>query len=223
MNSIYQRALGSDFARLHPQIQRRFGLRSDCGTASIGSGVMETIWHGSSISLPFLYAGTRRHIMFPESGVHIPFTVENYAYRDAHGRETVSWIRTFTLPNCQRRFDAYMIYSTKRQRLVDYLGTHQHLAVDLALSVDPRGGLRIRSGRQRFYEHFLGFRFPSILTGVADVCEWYDDSADCFRISVDVTNPMCRLFGYRGHFRVQWIDAAGLPEHARPQRLELRE
>ena len=39
-------------------------------------------------------------------------------------------------------------------------GTHQHLAVDIDLSVDPRGGLRLRSGEQRFYEGIVGFRFP---------------------------------------------------------------
>ena len=36
--------------------------------------------------------------------------------------------------------------SQERARIVDYLGTHQHLAVDLELSVDERGGLRLRSG-----------------------------------------------------------------------------
>ena len=43
MSSIYQRALGADFKRLHPQIQRRFGFSSSDGLASIGTGVMEEI------------------------------------------------------------------------------------------------------------------------------------------------------------------------------------
>ena len=33
--------------------------------------------------------------MFPETGSNIPFTIENYAFVDQFGRETVSWIRTF--------------------------------------------------------------------------------------------------------------------------------
>jgi hypothetical protein len=37
-------------------------------------------------------------------------------------------------------------------RIVDYLGSHEHLAVDIDLSVDEGGGLRLRSGAQRFYE-----------------------------------------------------------------------
>jgi hypothetical protein len=39
--SIYERALGAEFQRLHPQMQRRFGLSAEGGVASIGTGVME--------------------------------------------------------------------------------------------------------------------------------------------------------------------------------------
>ena len=35
MKSIYQVALGSDFAKLHPKIQRRFGFSSEDGIAAI--------------------------------------------------------------------------------------------------------------------------------------------------------------------------------------------
>lgn len=95
MTSIYQRALGVAFDRLHPQIQRRFGFCSTDGVASIGRGVMDEVWRGRFYTLPFLYVGTWRRIMFPETGSDIPFTIENYAFLDDHGRETVSWIRTF--------------------------------------------------------------------------------------------------------------------------------
>jgi hypothetical protein len=54
--------------------------------------------------------------------------IENYAFVDRFGRETVSWIRTFKSRRT-RRFDAYMVYSDARHRIVDYLGSHEHLAV----------------------------------------------------------------------------------------------
>jgi hypothetical protein len=225
MSSIYQLAMGSDFGRLHPQIQKRFGFSSDDQVAAIGTGVMDRLWHGRSFTLPFLYVGSWRRIMFPEQGERVPFTIENYAYRDSLGRETVTWLRTFETGK-RRRFDAYMIYSAGRGKIVDYLGTHQHLAVDLDLSVDPRGGLRLRSGQQRFYEGILGFRFPLLFSGVADVCEWYDDSMERFRISVNVSNRAWgRLFGYEGTFDVEWVPttAGQVPEHAKPLREERRE
>jgi hypothetical protein len=225
MTSIYTEALGSDFARLHPHIQRRFGFSSADRTAAIGRGVMERLWHGPPYTLPFLYVGSFRRIMFPEHGSNVPFTIENYAYRDPLGRETVTWIRTFATAR-RRRFDAYMIYSRDRGRIVDYLGTHQHLAVDIDLSVDERGGLRLRSGAQRFYEGAIGFTFPMFFSGVADVCEWFDDRENRFRIEVDVRNHVWGpLFGYRGWFEVNWLhgEASAAPAHIFPRRTERRE
>jgi hypothetical protein len=225
MRSIYQRALGADFSKLHPEIQRRFGFGAESGIASVGTGVMEEIWHGAAYTLPFLYVGTWRRIMFPERGRNVPFKIENYAYLDELGRETVTWVRTFETSK-KRRFDAYMIYSEERGCIVDYLGTHQHLAVDIDVSVEDNGGLRLRSGAQRFYEGSVAFDFPLALSGVADVCEWYDDDAKCFRIRVSATNDRWgRLFGYTGSFQVDWRQAkAGVvPDDLLPRRTERRE
>lgn len=222
MISIYERALGSDFKRLHPRIQERFGLHSGSGKASVGTGVMETLWHGAAYTLPFLYVGTWRAIMFPEQGKNVPFTIQNYAYRDPLGRETVTWVRTFRTQR-PRRFDAYMIWSEERGCIVDYLGTHQHLAVDLEVSVAENGGIRIRSTEQRFYEGPLAFRFPLFFSGEAEVCEWYDDAASCFRISVNASNKRWGpLFGYTGSFQAEDV-APEPPREILPKRVEARE
>jgi hypothetical protein len=225
VTSIYQRVLGSDFQRLHPMIQRRFGFSSGDGIASIGRGVMEEVWRGLPYTLPFLYVGTWRRIMFPETGKDIRFTIENYAFVDEFGRETVTWVRTFDSSR-RRRFDAYMIFSEQRNRIVDFLGTHEHLAVDIDLRVDEKGGLRLRSGEQRFYEGKVAFRFPMLFSGIADVHEWYDDDAQCFRIVVDVRNRIWgRLFGYRGRFQVLWksVRPGEIPLDLLPKRQERRE
>jgi Domain of unknown function (DUF4166) len=225
MTSIYRRALGSDFDRLHPEIQRRFGFDSHDGIASIGRGVMDEVWRGALFTVPFLYIGTWRRIMFPETGRHIPFTIENYAFVDRYGRETVTWLRTFQTRR-QRRFDAYMIYSEPRGKIIDYLGSHEHLAVDIDLAVDDQGGLRLQSGAQRFYEGLLGFSFPMLFSGYAQVREWFDERDSCFRIEVDVRNRTWgKLFGYRGSFHVEWIrlSTGALPPHILPLRQEPRD
>lgn len=222
MISIYERALGSEFKRLHPRIQERFGLHAGSGKAYVGTGTMDTLWHGAPYTLPFLYVGTWRSIMFPEQGKNVPFTIQNYAYRDPLGRETVTWVRTFRTKR-PRRFDAYMIWSEERGCIVDYLGTHQHLAVDLELSVAENGGLRIRSTEQRFYEGPVAFRFPMFFSGDAEVCEWYDDAAECFRISVNASNKRWGpLFGYSGSFQSEAV-APEPPREILPKRLESRE
>jgi hypothetical protein len=225
MSCIYRTALGEQFSRLHPKIQERFGFSSADGVASIGTGTMDEIWHGPVYTMPFLCVGSWRRIMFPERGQGVPFTIRNYAYVDEYGRETVTWIRNFETKT-PRRFDAYMIYSEQRGRIVDYLGTHQHLAVDIDLSVDERGGLCLRSGEQRFYERAIGFRFPLLFSGVAEVCEWYDDTDQRFHIKVYVHNSTWGpLFGYEGSFQVEWrrVARGEVPSDVLPVRSERRE
>ena len=128
MPSIYEKKLGADFAKLHPQIRKRFGLTSAAGMTSIGRGVMERIWYAKWAALP-LYIGTKRHVMFPAAGERIPFTIENYAYTDSFGRETVTWLRKFAFPDCVRRFDATMIYSERRCGIVDLLRASLSVAI----------------------------------------------------------------------------------------------
>jgi len=224
MNSIYQRALGSDFNRLHPRIQERFGFSSKDRIACVGRGVMDEIWHGRFYTRPFLRIGSLRQIMFVERGKDVPFSIENYAFLDRYGRETMTWIRRFAT-RTPRRFDAYMIYSNQRRKIVDYLGTHEHLAVDIDLTVDETGGLRLRSGAQRFYEGWIGFRFPLFFSGIADVREWYDDEIQKFRIDVNVHNSTWGpLFGYRGSFDAEWTrDVNKVPRTLLPRRYERRE
>jgi hypothetical protein len=112
-----------------------------------------------------------------------------------------------------------MIYSPERACVVDYLGTHQHLAVDLGLSVDRRGALWIRSGGQRLAEGPLAMRIPALLQGDATVHEWFDEELGRFRIEVGVAHRRFGpLFGYRGTFTVEYRSAAAVPPHVRPVR-----
>lgn len=226
MTSIFAQALGErEFARLHPKIRERFGFSSADGIASVGRGTMEEVRYAKWAALP-LAVGASRHIMFPDAGRHIPFTIENYAYKDTLGRETLTINRTFRFAKRLRRFDATMIYSASRGRIVDFLGNRQHLAVDLDIWAAPNGGIQIRSGEQRFYEGPLGFRFPAPLTGFADVCEWYDDVDACYRISVSVRNPLLGvIFAYKGVFQAETIRTGrdGIPLQAMPLRLERRD
>jgi hypothetical protein len=226
MTSIYRRVLGDDFDRLHPRMQWRFGFSSLDETCQIGTGVMDEVWHGPWWTLPFLLLGSTRRVLFPSRGRDVPFTVSNYAYVDGFGRETVTWSRTFEFRRRFRAFDATMIHSKQRNTIVDYLGTHQHLAVDIDCSVDEDGALCIRSGEQRFYEGRLAFRFPLVFSGVADVREWWDEAAQRFRIEVHVANRLLGpLFGYRGSFTVAEhpCPAEDVPLDVRPIREEIRE
>lgn len=225
MPSVVERALGKDFERLHPQIRRQYALKSTDHLACHGRGVMEEIWRGPFYVVPFLWLGSTRRIMFCETGSDVPFTLENYAYVDGLGRETLTWTRTFEL-DPPRRFDETMIYSERRDRPVVYAGTHQHLAVELKLSVDADGAFRVRTGAQRLYEWKPGIRLPIVLSGRADVRESFNDRRGRFEVEVDIRSPIWgRIFGYRGWFHLEWRDCPpdAIPDDAKPLREECRE
>jgi hypothetical protein len=87
------------------------------------------------------------------------------------------------------------------------------------------GGLHLRSGAQRFYEGPIAFSFLLFFSGIADVCEWYDDQEKCFRIEVSASNRTWgELFGYSGRFQVEWkpIEPNSVPHTILPLRVENR-
>ena len=72
----------------------------------------------------------------------------------------------------------------------------------------------------------MAFRYPDLLTGRADVREWYDERAGCFRINVDVWNHRFGpLFGYRGRFQAEWVPVVpgAVPVRILPVRQEARD
>ena len=222
-DSIFATALGPDFARLHPMMQRRFGVSVASGYACVGTGVMTSISRGPWWTVPFLQIGRLRNILVPDIGTAVPFTVENHAYRDPHGRETVTFVRKYQTKTRPARFDATMVLDHGRNLIVDYLGTHQHLAVDLDLAVTDSGALHLRSGAQRFYEGPIAFRFPMLASGYADLIESYDDTINAYRVRLRVTNRRFGfLFGYEGTFTCDFPTATTVPTDLLPHRHEQR-
>ena len=222
MSSIYARAMGAEVQQTPSAdsapvrlLERRRRL---CGGDRLdGTAVAWRTVH-DSVSLPRCVA--QNHV----TGVRLERALHHHQLRLPRwfrARNSLRGSAQRSRLTRRRRFDAYMIYSKGRRKIVDYLGTHQHLAVDLDLSVDERGGLRLRSGAQRFYEGPLGFAFPMALSGVADVSEWFDEADQRFHIDVRVTNGVFGpLFGYTGAFEVEWrpLEPAGVPNAVKPRR-----
>ncbi|MDQ0575052.1 DUF4166 domain-containing protein [Agromyces albus] len=225
VGAVFPRALGDEFARLHPMMQRRFGVSIDGGYACVGRGVMTSVRRGPWWTVPFLQFGRLRNILIPDVGHDVPFTIENHAYLDPFGRETITFVREYRIPGRRRasRFDATMVVDPARGTVVDYLGTHQHLAVDLAFEVEADGSLLLRSGQQRFREGALDFRFPMLGSGYAELRERFDDEAGVYRVRLEVRNRVFGfLFGYEGWFECEFPDATEVPQRLLPKRHEPR-
>ncbi|MFE5030346.1 DUF4166 domain-containing protein [Streptomyces sp. NPDC056683] len=225
MTSMFRTVMGPDFDRLHPELRRRFSVGLESGEACTGRGVMERIWHGPAFVKPFLALGATRNILVPQAARNVPFKIENVPYTDTYGRETVSFVRTFDLPGRSRRFDAQMVLSPKGDRILDYLGTHQHLASELHFRAEADGSLLIRSGEHRFREGPVDVRVSELVGATAEVRESYDDRTGRFRVRVRVVNRYFGpLFGYQGSFEASYTDirGCGVRPGLRPVREESR-
>lgn len=226
MSSVFRSGVGSEFARLHPNLQRRFDVGLDNGLAFKGTGIMTSVYRGPWWTVPFLKLGSFRNILLPDHGGQIPFTIENYPYRDPFGRETVTFVRSYNFHGKSRQFDATMI--NDQGRVIDYLGTHQHLAVPLSFSVLEDGSLELRSGRMWFIEHRIRFKVPKLFHGEALLTERWDEEQERFRVDLEVRNPYFgMLFGYSGWFTGEWVElnansGASIPAHLVPRRHEKR-
>ena len=66
-----------------------------------------------------------------------------------------------------------------------------------------------------------------LFSGEANVCEWYDDKEQQFKISVVVSNKTWgKLFGYEGTFETEYKtenSIADIPKDVMPLREEIRE
>ncbi|WP_339745214.1 DUF4166 domain-containing protein [uncultured Rubinisphaera sp.] len=224
--SIVHRAIGSDFHRLHPKIQEQYGISSQSKAAYVGAGVMEDVWHGRWYVIPFLYLGSLRRILFPETGINIPFEIRNYAYVDRFGRETVTWKRSFSFPTRRREFDEFFVYSESRSTPILYAGTHQHLSVDLHFAVEKDGSLIVTTGKQRLFVGPFTIPFPRFFSGEAWVRESYNDDLAHFNVEVSIANTVWgKILGYQGSFDLKRISCSAdeIPAGTIPIRENRRE
>ncbi len=204
MTSVYQRVLGEDFSRLHPELQRLFGVASNGEQTVACSGTMDTVGRGNVFIVPLLYLGSLRSVTISEQGREIPFTLNIAVWEDPEFGEVVQWKRVFMFGSRRRQFDTTTVYGQRRGCAVDYLGSRHDVAADIAVQVDQRGGLLMQTGDQRVKVGPLKFKVPSFLSADACAITWFDDSDMRFRISVRVTNRIAgMLFSYDGSFKLE--------------------
>ncbi|MGV2621155.1 UNVERIFIED_CONTAM: DUF4166 domain-containing protein [Halobacillus marinus] len=199
MKSIYQQALGEEFERLHPELKKKFGLTSDQHLMILGQGRMQEIRGTHPVLRPLLQFGVRDHLVFGERGKDVPFTIENYAYQDEQGRETVSWIRRFFFPYAIRGFDAAMHFNEGKQTIVDELGKSGNVQTSLSMHVTPEGGLYMESAGLQLKE-------KTVLNAVTSVYEHFDERENAIRVHVHVEHPaLGTLLMYEGTVHVEYL------------------
>lgn len=187
--SVYERALGSDFAELHPQLRAYFGA-IPAGFEGVGMGTFHEAGLRVWMLKPLFALLGRRHIAFAERGAQVPFAVRNSARGDA-----VHAVRTFHFSRASRTMTD--VISVIDGRLIDRLGTKGEVEVELALQV--RGG-RLHMSSRRLVLRVFGLRLPlpHVITVALEESARADRSQHVdLRISMPVLGE---VYGYRGTF-----------------------
>lgn len=199
MANIYERLLGDSYKKLHPKLQKRYEITEE--NSFIGEGKMDEIYGGSFFVKLILKIASRFRMFFSERGKKVPFVIHNTAGLDKDGIEIVRWNRTFYFHDKERYFNAVMQLDEENNEIVDYFGEPHLLVSTLNFHIDELGAMHISSKKQWFYMFGRKIPLPKLLYGEAKIVESYDEELQCFRIHVQVRNPLIgSLFSYKGTF-----------------------
>ncbi|WP_062057568.1 DUF4166 domain-containing protein [Aquimarina longa] len=217
--SAYKQQMGSEYLKLHPEIQKRFDFSTDNAIAFIGKGVMEKIWTGNKLTVSLLKLLSKSNILFPREGENIEYEIHNYPYKDRFNREVHSMNRVFFFDDEEQRFDGTALFSDRNNQIIEYLGLDQKIFFKMGLSVAEHGAIKFISGDQ--YVFILGkkIKIPSFIRGNIELLEWYDDTTERFYLDLSVTTTLLGpLFGFTGWFTGEYLDFKNkkLPEKFKP-------
>jgi hypothetical protein len=232
---IYERALGSDFARLQPELQEYFSLAPGSGRYGVGEGVFDVVGCRQQWLRPLLRLTAGEEAFFPEYGERIPYRIENHAHLDPFGRSSLTARREIQFPGRTRLFHDTTSFDDSRSKpgLVDYVGRYRRLVTDLNLSVTAEGRLRGVSESSRLFLGALRIPLPAALDAKAYAEQWWEPAEGengKHRIQVKVIQPQLGLvLVYAGSFDYRLRSYPGqtagqghLPGYARPDRWESR-
>ncbi|WP_299166000.1 DUF4166 domain-containing protein [uncultured Arthrobacter sp.] len=220
-SSIYQRALGTEFGRLQPELQEYFSLHENSQVYGTGRGTFDVAGSPARLLKPFFSVAAKENSFFPEYENHVDFTVRNWAHLDPFGRPSLTARRDISFSAVARVFEDTTSWTG--DRLIDYLGVHRRMATALTCEVTAGGHMRMVSSATRL---FAGLRLPlpDVIGAQAYMEQWWDEDEHRFRIK---TNVLHRQLGpvlvYAGWFSYELTEYdGGLPDAVAPVRWEPR-
>ncbi|MFB1082925.1 DUF4166 domain-containing protein [Jeotgalibacillus sp. JSM ZJ347] len=199
MKSMFQKAMGEDFDKLHPSLQKKYALNSSSDYKVITKGTMHEIKGGSRLVRKVSHLGVKMNFAFPERGEEIPFYMENAAYRDRHGRETMSWRRSFTFPETVRCFYDKMKEGEQPNSVDNFTDQWGIARLPLNLKATKTGGMLLTSRDMTLHIGKKYMKIPRILGVRATVLEEYNDQTELFDVHIHIYQPLFgTILSYKG-------------------------
>ena len=191
-DSVYQRVLGAELARLKPELQLYFSGHDGVG---VGRGTFEVAGSPRRFLRPVLAYLAWRGVLFSEYARNVPFDITNTPTPDGG----LNAVRTFHLPGRDRPLvDTMRVVGGE---LHDYLGKRGGFEVRMTLTVTD-GLLQMRSNRQ--WLHLGRARIPLISLASVTVDESWANGLQ--HVDVRLRSPLLgEWFRYAGSFTYMYV------------------
>lgn len=195
---LFARALGEDWADLHPKLRERYGVRASEDREAVGTGEMGRLSR-SLLAWPVLWLGTREDFLFPEQGTDVPFSITTEAFRDGEGREALFLHRHFDT-DPPRDFVDTLRWNPDRGCITDLFGRRGRVVSDLHLGVAD-GDLALSLGSQWLRVRGRYVRIPWPFEADGTLLDGYDEDAGEYRVAATIRTPVTGdVFAYEGAF-----------------------
>lgn len=216
MASVYQLAMGADFALLQPELQEYFSLAAGSGPTAaggpaigLGTGIFDVAGGPRPVLRPLLRLAGRDHALFPEYQRDVPFSIENRAHLDAAGRPALTAVRTIDFDGGTRTMQDTTVWQDAAG-LTDVLGRSGTVRTDLACSVGADGRMRLVSRRTSLGAGRIRLGLPGLLEAAAFTEQWWDRPEGRFRIRTKVLQrQMGTVLEYQGSFSYRLVPSQG--------------
>ena len=189
--SIFRRALGDDFDRLHPELQHYFDPPDEVS----GEGIFDEAGSRLRWLSPVWRMLAGLGLLFPEHGTGVPFSVSIVPL--SPGR--VATTRTLQFPDVQRVIsdETHLVAG----RLID-VHARGRILVHMVPDVLGDGSLVMTAAATRLRVASVLLRVPTV---PITLTQRWDDERQAFRIAVSLRLPVLgEVFGYRGSFRLTY-------------------
>jgi Domain of unknown function (DUF4166) len=216
--SVYELAMGADFALLQPELQRYFSLAAgnDDGGAplGIGTGVFDVAGCPRPSVRPLLRLASLDNSLFPEFGRNVPFRIVNRPGTDRRGRPGLTAVRTLEFPGTTRIMEDTTTWQApvrggRGGGLLDAVGRHGLLRTGLDCSVGRGGRMRLVSRNAALAAGPVAVPLPRLFEAVSFTEQWWDAAAGLFRIRTTVLQrQLGTVLEYDGSFDYR-VEAAG--------------
>lgn len=203
--SLYESALGEQFAELHPELRAIFS--SPGGWT--GKGSFDDVGCTRRFLAPFLLPLQRARVLVAGYRHGVDFTIDNETVV-GDGESTVRAVRTLAWNKSPRSIGSRTIVSHTTNNaagLHDYLGSSASMRTAVSADVVD-GALRLESQglSVRVFSRWIPIPAP-LAPATATVHRW-DSARTLHHIDVEVALPLIgTAFVYRGYFTARSTDA----------------